>query len=45
MKSAELWLRLGQPKQALLELKRVTPRAWKHPWTENVMWRAAQALG
>jgi hypothetical protein len=45
VKSAELWLQMGEPTQALLELQRVTRRAWKNPWTESVVWRAAQALG
>ncbi len=45
VKSAELWLRMGEPLQALLELQRLTERAWKHPWTAQVMWRAAQAMG
>ncbi len=45
VKSAERWLRLGEPRQALLELQRLTRQAWNHPWTEQVMWRAAQAVG
>jgi len=45
IKSAEMWLRLGEPKSALLELQRLRRRAWKHPWTERVVWQTAQLLG
>lgn len=45
VKSAEMWLHMGEPVQALMELKKLTRKAWRHPWTEQVMWRAAQALG
>jgi hypothetical protein len=45
VKSAEMWLKMGEPLQALLELQPLTKKAWKHPWTEKVMWRAAQAMG
>jgi hypothetical protein len=44
-KSAELWLRMGQPTEALLELQHIPKRAWRHPWIENIVWRAAHALG
>jgi len=44
VKTAEEWLRLGKPSQALMELQRLTKRAWKNPWTENIIWRAAQAM-
>jgi hypothetical protein len=44
VKSAEMWLKMGEPFQALLELQRLTKGAWKHPWTENVFWRAAHEL-
>jgi hypothetical protein len=44
VKSAEMWLKLGEPKQALQELQSLRKRAWKHPWTENVLWRAAHAI-
>ena len=40
IKSAELWLRLGQPMQALMELQQLKTRAQKHPWTRRVF-RAA----
>lgn len=45
VKSAEMWLRLGEPKSALMELQRLRRRAWRHPWTERVIWQAAQLLG
>jgi hypothetical protein len=44
VKSAEMWLKLGEPLQALHELQRLTRQAWKHPWTENVFWRAAHSI-
>ena len=44
VKSAEMWLKLGEPLQALQELQRLTRKAWKHPWTENVFWRAAHKI-
>ncbi len=36
VKSAELWLRLGQPLQALLELEQLPRRARRHPWATEV---------
>jgi len=44
VKSAEMWLKLGEPLQALQELQRLTRKAWKHPWTETVFWRAAHKI-
>jgi hypothetical protein len=44
VKSAEMWLRLGEPFQAFQELQRLTRRAWRHPWTERVFWRVAQSM-
>ena len=44
VKSAEMWLTLGEPRQALLELQRLTRHAWRHPWTEQVLWQAAHGL-
>ena len=44
VKTAEMWLGMGKPIQALGELQRLTKRAWKHPWSEQVLWRAAQSL-
>jgi len=43
VKSAELWLRMGEPIQATKELRKLTRRAWDHPWTQRVVWQAAQA--
>lgn len=43
--TAEMWLSLGKPKHALVELQRLTQNAWRHPWSEQVLWRAAQSLG
>ena len=36
LKSAELWLEVQQPLNALKELLRVTETAWQHPWTLRV---------
>ena len=44
VESAERWLGLGKPIKALGELQRLTKRAWRHPWSEKVLWRAAQSL-
>ena len=43
VKSAELWLRMGEPLQATRELRKLTRQAWNHPWTQSVVWQAAQA--
>jgi predicted Zn-dependent protease len=43
--SAERWLRTGRPARALRELQRLSRRAWKHPRTETIIWRAARELG
>ena len=32
IKSAEFWLKLGQPDQALLEIKSLPERLRNHPW-------------
>lgn len=37
VKSAEYWLTLGQPVQALLELEQLPRRARKHPWATKVL--------
>jgi len=36
LRSAELWLQLGQPMQALSELRRVPLRIRKHPHAKRV---------
>ena len=40
IKSAELWLRLGLPLQALLEPQELPPEAQQHPWAASVLRRA-----
>jgi hypothetical protein len=45
VETAERWLGMGKPVRALVELQRLTGRAWRHPWSEQVLWRAAQSLG
>jgi hypothetical protein len=37
VKSAELWLQLGQPSEALKELETVSERARQHPWASRVL--------
>ena len=37
IKSAELWLRLGERKQALFELRALPPAAWDHPATRELI--------
>ena len=44
IKNAELCLRMGEPEKAVRVLQSVNPRAWRHPWIESVLWRAATAL-
>jgi hypothetical protein len=36
IKSAEYWLKLGQPLPALLELQRLPKRARRRPWAKQV---------
>ena len=45
VENAEKLLKLGKPMRALVELQCLTKRAWRHPWSEKVLWRAAQSLG
>jgi hypothetical protein len=44
VEAAEMWIGMGKPLQALVELQRLTKRAWRHPWSEQVLWRAARSL-
>lgn len=44
VQSAELWLRLGEPLQALRELERLSRRARRHPWAEAVFMAAFGTL-
>jgi hypothetical protein len=34
--NAELWLRLGERREAMRELRRLKRRAWRHPWVQRV---------
>ncbi len=43
VKSAEYWLELGQPVQALLELQKLTSPAQAHPWSTTVLRKAFRA--
>jgi hypothetical protein len=43
IKSAEYWLQLGQPTQALLELQRLSRKARPHPWAYKVLGSACHA--
>ena len=43
VKSAEFWLKLGQPVQALLELQQLPQEAQQHPWFSEVFQTAFQA--
>lgn len=40
VKSAELWLKLGQPVEALLELQKLPVFSRDHPWAAKVMQKA-----
>ncbi len=40
VKSAEYWLALGQPAEALLELQKLTSQAQAHPWSTTVLRKA-----
>jgi len=42
LKSAELWLALGQPIEAVAELQKLTVRAWKSGWAAAVFRCAAR---
>ena len=33
VRSAEFWLRLGEPKEAMLELQKLPQTAARHPWS------------
>ncbi len=43
VKSAEFWLKLGQPAQALMELQHLPERAQQHPWASEVFQKAFHA--
>jgi hypothetical protein len=40
VRSAEFWLKLGQPAPALLELEQLSRGAQSHPWASEVRNRA-----
>jgi hypothetical protein len=42
IKSAQMWLLLGQPGEALGELRKLTPAAQDTPWAKVVLQRATQ---
>jgi hypothetical protein len=44
IKSAEYWLRLGEPDQALRELERLPARSWGHGWALKTRIAAMGAL-
>ena len=44
VKTAQKWLGLGKPVRAIRELQCLTKRAWRHPLSEKVLWRAALSL-
>ena len=44
VKSAELWLEVGEPMEALLELQKITRCAWDNPWTNWVLKAATRAM-
>ena len=44
VKSAELWLEVGEPVEALLELQKITRRAWENPWTNRVLTAATRKM-
>lgn len=44
VKSAELWLKLGQPAEALLELNNLSAVSRNHPWALKVIQKAYRLL-
>jgi hypothetical protein len=45
VQSAEFWLKLGQPAEALKELKTLSEQARTHPWTSRVALAALRTCG
>ena len=43
IKSAEFWLELGQPVEAIRELRRLSQRGRRHPWALEVLRRTSVA--
>ncbi len=44
VKSAEMWLDLGEPVPALLELQKLPARALRDPWANQVRLKAFHAV-
>jgi len=44
VRNADRWLRKGRPARALSQLQRLPDQAWAHPWTQQIIWRAANAI-
>jgi len=44
VKSAELWLEIGEPVQAMLELQKLPIRAREHPWAAQVFHSVTMAV-
>ena len=44
VKSAEFWLKLGDPTQALIEIQNLPERMQKHPWPIKVQLAAIGAI-
>jgi hypothetical protein len=42
LRSAEMWLDVAQPLQALEELQQLTESAWEHAWAKQVLETACQ---
>ncbi|HWX22694.1 MAG TPA: hypothetical protein VN578_22550 [Candidatus Binatia bacterium] len=42
--TAEMWLRLGDPRRALQELNRLPKKAWQKRGIQKLAWRAALAI-
>jgi hypothetical protein len=45
IKSAELWLKLGEADEAVRELEALPSRSWNHLWAVRVRVAALQVLG
>jgi hypothetical protein len=44
VKSAEFWLKLGEPAQALMEMERLPEQAQKHPWALRIHMAVVRAV-
>jgi hypothetical protein len=44
IKTAEVWLEVGRPVQALEALQALPRRIWAHPWVNRVRQNAVEAL-